>query len=103
MALWPVEPVMTLGSVPCHSGTPGVDRAGDRVCPCGWLLGRGIDILKSRQNLLLSRIQSIWMEPFTQLLGGGLMSCTEERWQPSWSSSRGALVENAGDLGKGCA
>lgn len=60
-------------------------------------------MLKSRQNLLLSSIQSIWMRPFTQVLGDGLVSCTEERWQPSWRGGRSALVEKAGDLGKGCA
>lgn len=40
------------------------------------------------------------MGPFTQVLGDGLMSCTEEKWQPSWRGSRGALVGKAGDLGK---
>lgn len=43
------------------------------------------------------------MGPLTQVLGDGLMSCTEEKWQPSWRGSKGALVGKAGDLGKGCA
>lgn len=88
--------------LPCHSGTPGVDRAGGKVCPCRWLLRRGTNMLKSRQNLLLSSIHSVWIGPFTQVLGNGFMSYTEERWQPSWRGSRGALVEKTGDLGKGC-
>lgn len=98
---WSQSPHWVL--LPCPSGAPGGDRAGDRVCLCGWLLERGTYMLKSRQNLLLSSIQSIRMGPFTQVLGDGLMSCTERKWQPSWRGSGGALVEKAGGLGKRCA